>query len=105
MRLGVAREPRDQHVGRCDIAEHEVERAERTVMVLIGHGGVAIGYHDRLEIEHHGVTRRRLAAHVGHRAGDKNSVDAWSAQAFPQIPPALYTGAAPVLLPPPALRP
>src|SRR5262249_8036073 len=82
IRLGVAREPRDQHIGRYDIAEHEVKRAQRSVMVLVGHGGVAVGHHDRLEIEHHGVKRRRIAAHVGYRAGDKIYIDAARATDF-----------------------
>src|SRR5262249_11338762 len=55
-------------------------------------------HHDRLEIEHHGVTRRRLTAHVGYRAGDKNSVDAAPAQDFGQVRRTLNKGAEAVLL-------
>src|SRR5438034_2831157 len=47
---GIAREAGDQHVGRHDVAEGEVKRAKRRVVIGVGHGGVAIAHHDGLEI-------------------------------------------------------
>src|SRR5205823_13053451 len=88
----------DQHIGRHDVAEGEIERAERRIVVLVGYGGVAVGHHDRLEIEHHGVARGRFAAHVGDGAGDEDGVDPALAQDFGKVRGALNERAETVFL-------
>src|SRR5262245_10839354 len=40
---GIARQTVDQHVGRHDVAERQIERAERVAVVLVGHRCIAVG--------------------------------------------------------------
>ena len=49
-------------------------------MFFIGQGGGAVGNHDRIKIEHHGVASGRFTADIGLSAGDQNVVNATTAQ-------------------------
>jgi len=64
-----------QHV--TEIAQKIVQRCS---VLLIGQGGVAVGYHNDAIIEHHGIARRRFAADVGQRASDEQTFDATASQ-------------------------
>src|SRR5262245_30249339 len=48
-----------------DVAERQVERNQRRIVLLVVGGGVTVAHHDGAEIQHHGVARSRLAADVG----------------------------------------
>src|SRR3954447_24266545 len=61
----------DDHVSVHYIAESVVERGQRGIVFGLAVGGVAVADHDRAKIQHAGIARGTLAAHIGHRAGDE----------------------------------
>ena len=62
-------------VRRHDVAEGQIERSERCVVVLVRHRGIGIAHHDGPKIEHHGIARRRLAADIGYRTRDQDGIE------------------------------
>ena len=94
----LASRPPDQEVGVHHVAEDRVERRQRRIVLLVGARRVGVADHDGLEIEHHGVTRRRLAADIRDRAGDQHRVVALRAQPLRQIGRALDEGTETIFL-------
>jgi len=59
------------HVAGLHIAEDRIEVGERRIVLGICPGRQNVGHHDDLEVEHHGITRRSVGAHIGGRAADR----------------------------------
>ena len=78
--LQPALERGDGFVEGLHVAEDGIEIPQGRVVLLVGIGREHVMHHDHLEVQHHGVARRALAADIGGGAADEHGVDPAPAQ-------------------------